>query len=126
MPEPKKIAKLLLLSRYGYEEDDMFMLEERGCLSHAFVEIDGSELFPVYFYTPEYLVYVLGVRSEHGRSLVAETGMIVLPEISIPSINKAIQYLCDIGYFNYMAPLTLEQVESSDLKYWPPRLSDKG
>jgi hypothetical protein len=122
----KKTAKLLLLSRYGYEEDDMFMLDDLGCLSHAFVEIDGSALYPVYFYSSGRLIYEMKTMSERGQSFVAQTGMIVLPQISIPAIEDAIQDLCDIGYFDYMTPMTLEQVESSDPKYWPPKLGDTG
>lgn len=103
----------------------MVMLGDLGCLSHAFVEIDGFGLYPVYFYSASRLVYELKTMSEHGRSYIAQTGMIVLPQISIPAIKETIQNLCDVGYFDYMTPMTLEQVESDNPKYWPPRLSGK-
>jgi hypothetical protein len=122
MAEQKRNAKLLLLPHYGYEEDDVYTLEGSGCLSHVFVEVDGSKLYPVYFYSLPRLVSDLKIMSEHGQPFIAPTGMILMPEINVDAIQEVIQRLADSGYFDYMVPLARQQVESSDPMIWPPKL----
>ena len=105
-------------------EDFQRQLDEandRGFLSHVLVEIGGTDFYPVCFYSIGELAGELRDDPTYPDKLVAETGMIVLPEITLDRMEKAVQWLCETGYFRYMRPLTQEQLLKAKTSFdWPP------
>lgn len=95
--------------------------DERGFLSHVLVEIDGTDFYPVCFYSIGELAGELREDPRYPDKVVAEIGMIVLPELSLDRMEKAVQWLCEKGYFRYMRPLSHEQVLRAKTSFeWPP------
>ena len=84
------------------------------------VEVDGAGRYPVFFYRPGRLQFELEMSSRHGHPYIAEPGMIILPELSLEAMQAAVQRLCDEGYFDYLIPLTPEQVSNVGSFEWPP------
>ena len=94
---------------------------ERGFLSHALVEIGGTDFYPVCFYTCEEVSGELLEDPKYPFKFLAEIGMIVLPEITLDRMEKAVQRLYEQGYFRYMRPLTQEELlNAKTCLDWPP------
>lgn len=113
-----KVAKLIFL--FDFDERAAFEAETRGCLSHVLVDIEGVR-YPVYFYDPIRLQQDLESECENENPFLAETGMIVLPVITLDAMRIAVQRLANRGYFEYLAPITSEKLKNHDAAAWPPR-----
>lgn len=100
-------------------ENDILEARDRGYLSHVMVKIDG-QLFPVFFYDPVRLQQDLEETAKRGWPILADPGMIVLPEITMVAMENAIQQLCQRGFFEHFVPLTPEQIAKADSYPWPP------
>jgi hypothetical protein len=74
----------------------------RGYLSHARVRLDDGRVFSVYFAEPGRLKQDI---EEAQPSIVAEIGLIVLPEITRHTMEAAVAYLAPRGFFEYFRPL---------------------
>ena len=118
MPESRSTAKVILLpegATPNLEED-----AERGYRSHVLVEVNGSFLYPVTFYTASRLKGELDISARNGEPYIAETGMIVLHELTLEAMQTAVQAMCNAGYFDYMLPLSRERISQADPLIWPP------
>jgi hypothetical protein len=94
---------------------------ERGFLSHVLVEIDGTNLYPVCFYAIDELRGQFIEDPRYPYPVVAEPGMIVLPEITLDRMEDAVRWLCEKGYFRHMRPLSQEQLLRAKTCFdWPP------
>ena len=116
------VAKLVFVMKGEDLERQLAEAPDRGYVSHVLVEVDGDKdrLYPVFFYSIDRLAGELTIGCEQGEPFIAETGMIVLPKISVAAIEDAVQRLCEEGYFEYMHPLSPEQIASADPFRWPP------
>jgi hypothetical protein len=87
--------------------DDRAELEmtDRGYLSHVEVELDDGSRYPVFFYDPIRLRQDLEEMSAHGVPVIAEPGMIVVPNVTKETIRIAIERLIEEGYFEHLRPL---------------------
>jgi hypothetical protein len=118
MTEQRAIVKLVFPPKYG--ERDLGEDRERGYVSHVLAEVGGARLYPVFFYTLDRLGGELRECTRQGEPFIAETGMIVLQDISLEAMQDAVQRLCNIGYFEYMVPITPERLATADPYRWPP------
>jgi hypothetical protein len=118
MPETRSIAKIIFAP--GMDQRGLDEAPDRGYLSHLLVEIDGSRLYPVFFYSPGGLQSDLETNSKLGKPWVAETGMIIVQELTLEAMQDAVQALCDQGYFEYMTPVTQERLNKPGSYGWPP------
>ena len=107
---------------FAVEDVDRQLAEakDRGYLSHVLVEVDGARLYPVFFYAVDCLKYELEASAKHGQPFIAETGMIVLPNITLVAMQDAAQRLCEEGYFKHLIPLTRERLANANPLHWPP------
>ena len=102
-------------------EREILEARDRGYLSHVMVKVD-DHLYPIYFYDPVRLRQDLEESAKHGSPILAEPGMIVLPEITLDAMENAVQLLCQQGFFDHFVPLTSEQLANmkTDPFPWPP------
>jgi hypothetical protein len=103
-----------------FSEREAAEARDRGCLSHVLVEINGDRLYPVFFYDAIRLGQDLSTSAEHGEPFVAETGMIVLTEVTIEAMESAVERLFHHGFFNYLTPISRDRLASADPYCWPP------
>lgn len=110
-----------LLFAHGDSERLVQEALDRGYLSHVLVEIDAERLYPVFFYDPVRLSQELAISTEHGQRFVAETGMIVLPEVTIENMRDAVNALYKEGYFDRLVPVDRDVLAKADPYVWPPK-----
>jgi hypothetical protein len=103
-----------------FTERDALEAQDRGYLSHVLVELDEGRLYPIFFYDATRLQQDLteGVRS--GRPFVADPGMIVVPEVTLPAMTAAVTRLVGEGFFEHLVPLTDEDLGNGNPYRWPP------
>jgi hypothetical protein len=71
----------------------------KGYLNGAWVEHANGSLSPIFFFDPVRLRQELEMLSSQGRPVVAEAGMVVVPEVTREAIRTAIELLFADGYF---------------------------
>ena len=91
---------------FAREFSDMDVMEalHRGCLSHVMVEIDGRGLYPVFFYDAVRLCQDLESSAEQGDEFLAESGMIVLKEVTPEAMQLAAEGLFKQGFLTIWFP----------------------
>lgn len=117
--------KTRLFFTNGFSEQDAFEAQSRGYLSHALVELESGQLFPVLFYDMVRLNQDLEEMAQHGEGFIADPGMIVVKEVTIEAMTIAVESLASRGFFDHLLPTTMEMVNAS-ADVWPPPLSSKG
>ena len=78
---------------------------DRGYLSHSTVRFEDGRSFPVFFICPVRLQQDLASMAEHVTPCQGEIGMIVLPEVTRPAMERAVADLARRGFFDYFRPL---------------------
>ena len=109
------IAKLHLPRDYTMDE-----AAQRGYMSHVFIELGPDQLYPVFFYTHDRLHGDLGRSATFDQPFIAETGMVVLAEMTLANIEAAVAWMVDESYFDYMMPLSRERIAAANPLHWPP------
>jgi hypothetical protein len=89
----------------GFDERDQYEMALRGCLSHAFVELENGERYAVNFIEPTRLAQDLTDYIESKIPCYAEPGLIVVPEVTLSSIQEAVNYLYDRDFFTQFKPV---------------------
>lgn len=82
----------------------------KGWLS-AQVELNNGCRYAVYFSGPIRLQQDVDDAIQNGRPCFAEPGLIIVPEVTVQSIQDAVQFLWKQGFF---ASLKTDQSEGSD------------
>lgn len=84
----------------------------RGFYDGIIVEVENGFRYSVYFYEPVRLSQDLQseleaekVDAKWGRNYIAEVGMIVVSEITMANMRKAIERLYSEGWFNSFQPI---------------------
>jgi hypothetical protein len=99
---------------------------DRGYLPRVLVEVCGSALYPVTFFSIEELHANFACDpKKFPFPFIAATGMIVLPNITLERMQIAVEWLYENGYFEYMHPLSSEQLAKAATAItlyskWPP------
>ena len=86
----------------GFDERAEVEAGWRGYLSHARVRLDDGRVFPVYFIDPVRLRQDVEAAQP---PIVAEAGLIVLPEITRSAMEEAVAFLAPRGFFESFRPL---------------------
>jgi hypothetical protein len=89
----------------GFDERSEHEMPLRGYLSHALVELEDGSRYPVDFIDPVRLAQDLEVSVKWGIPCYAEPGLIVLPEVTVSSIENAVKYLHQHGFFEKLKPV---------------------
>lgn len=92
---------------YPDDFDDRAVLEmtDKSYLAGAAVELPGRGRFAVSFFTPTRLRQELESVVGHGGSVLAEPGLVVIPDVTPEAILRAIPELIADGFFDYLRPL---------------------
>jgi len=90
---------------YPFDELAQIEAKTRGFLSDATVRLPDGTRYPLFFYDPIRLSQELKSESETGRMCVAEPGMIVVPEVTLDNMQKAVGRLWREGFFNSLKSL---------------------
>lgn len=113
-------TEVKLVFANGVSERQVQEALDRGYLSHVLVEIEAQRLYPVFFYDPVRLAQELAMNAKHGEPFVAETGMIVLTEITIENMRDAVNALFKEGFFERLIPIDRDRLAKVDPYAWPP------
>jgi len=89
-----------------YDERGEWEAESKGWLQGVeFVSTDGLR-YPLFFYDPVRLGQDLEGLPGHRPLVLAEPGMVVIPEVTRRAILNAVPELLRTGYFEHLKPLT--------------------
>lgn len=91
-----------LLWPEGFDERAEVEAGWRGYLSHVRVRLDDGRVFPVCFIDPIRLSQDVETAQP---PMVAEVGLIVLPEITRRAMEEAVAFLAPRRFFEYFRPL---------------------
>jgi hypothetical protein len=82
----------------GFDERAAVETPLKGWLS-AQVELDDGCRYAVYFSDPIRLQQDMDDAVQNGRPCFAEPGLIIVPEVTVQSIQDAVQFLWQQGFF---------------------------
>jgi hypothetical protein len=94
-----------LLFEAPFDERAQYEAAARGYLSHVKVRQSDGKTYSVVFYDCTRLQQDLEYEVAVGRMCIAESGMIVVPKITLDVIQTAVKALSDEGYFNSLTPI---------------------
>ncbi len=94
-----------LLFDYDFDERSQYQANARGYLSHVRVQLPNGKVYPVIFYDHVRLGQDLGEEVKLGNGFVADPGMIVLDEITLVKMQRAIDRLELEKFFEGLAPI---------------------
>ncbi|HZE68209.1 MAG TPA: hypothetical protein VE135_01635 [Pyrinomonadaceae bacterium] len=77
----------------------------RGYLSHALIELEDGSRYPVDFIDPVRLAQEVKDHVRLNIPCYAEPGLIVLPEVTLEQIERAVRYLHQRGFFGHLKPV---------------------
>ena len=95
-----------LVFAYEFDEQAAYEAEGRGYLSHAFVELCDGSRYPVVFYDPVRLQQDLDDEVAAGNPFIAEPGMVVVPDVTLENMKKAVTKLFQEGFFSNFRPIS--------------------
>lgn len=104
MSDPSYRPKLIFPS--GFDERSREEMPLRGYLSNALVELQDGSCYPVEFIDPVRLAQEVQDYVRLNIPCYAEPGLIILPEVTLEHIEKAVQHLYDRGFFASFRPQT--------------------
>lgn len=90
-----------LIFKEEFDERLAFEVSQKGWCGIAMVELPEGGKVDVFFYSPEGLAYDLQTDSKAGHPYIAEPGLIVVPEVTLPYMEAAVEQLYKQGYFEH-------------------------
>jgi hypothetical protein len=106
----------------GFDERAAVEAPLKGWLS-AQVELEDGCRYAVYFSDPIRLQQDVDDAVQNGRPCFAEPGLIIVPEVTVQSIEAAVQFLWKQGFF---ASLRADQSEGADATTTAPNTCSEG
>lgn len=97
----------------AYDERGEWEVEAKGWLQGVQVELTDGSRFPLFFYDPVRLSQDLEADRKQGRVVMAEPGMVVVPEVTRDGILRAVEQLVRDRYFDHLKPLTAPAVNGA-------------
>jgi hypothetical protein len=89
-----------LIFEYGWDSRSDYETPLRGYRDNVFVEFDDGSQERVIFYDVTRLSQALAFECESGRPFFAESGLIVLQEVTRANMETAAQTLANEGFFD--------------------------
>jgi hypothetical protein len=94
-----EIENARLIFEGGFDDLDAFNAQVAGYRGAVVVELNDGSRYPVVFYDAVRLQQDLEEEAKQGEPFVAEPGMIVLVEVTLENMKKAVARLQKQGYF---------------------------
>lgn len=88
----------------GFTERDEWEMERKGFV-YAFLECEDGCRYPVMFIDPVRLAQEVETTLQSGQPYYHEVGLVVVPEVTIAAITKAIPPLLDEGILERHVPV---------------------
>lgn len=102
--ENKEFPKLIFLD---WQEGDEILIRHKGWFCHNIVELANGNRYQVCFYDSVRLGFHLKENNENGRPYFITNALIVLSEITIENMQKAIIEAEKKGFFEKLKPTNL-------------------
>ncbi len=100
----EEFPKLILLD---WQEGDDKIVWQKGWFCHNFVELENGNRYQVCFYDYGRLSQHLEDNTKKGQPFFIENNLIVLSEITIENMQKAIVEAEKQGFFENLKPINL-------------------
>ena len=94
--------KLILLD---WQEDDDIIIRDKGWFCNNLVELENGNRFQVCFFDYVRLGQELKYNIKNGQPFFIEDNLIVLSEITIENMQKAIIKAETLGFFENLKPI---------------------
>jgi len=117
-----------LVFPFGFEEvREEGLTQDKGEWSFSAVEIPGRGFYPVNFVILDTLVPATrgGFQPAFDYPCYAEPGLIILPDVTRANMERAVQSLYQTGYFDFLNPLSAEEMAAATIENRPPRPSHR-
>ena len=95
-----------LIFEGGFDERDAFESKARGYRSHVWAELADGERYPLVFYDAVRLQQDLQDMTKVGSPYIAESGLIVLQEVTKDNMELAVARLFEEGFFDSLRPVS--------------------
>ena len=110
-----------LVFLHAFDERAAMEARDRGYLSYVAAELENGSQHALVFYDPVRLNQDLEEESKLRHPCVANPGMVVIPEVTIEYMNKAVAILAEEGFFNYLQPIqAIVKLDPAMVFTWPP------
>lgn len=96
-----------------YDDRAEWEAEAKGWLPEVQVELADGHRYPVTFFDPVRLGQDLELSSQHGCPVVAETALVVIPEVTRAAILRAAPELIREHFFDHLKPLPAPAVNGA-------------
>jgi hypothetical protein len=97
----------------GFDERRESEMAAKGYLGNVIVRTERDRQYQVNFIDPVRLAQDLSNEAESGRPYFAEPGLIVVPDVTINAIRKAVEGLVKEGFFEALKPVPLNIARSA-------------
>lgn len=88
-----------------YDDRGEWEAEAKGWLQGVEVEMPDGHRYPLFFYDPVRLAQDLEARRTDPPALVAEPGMVIVPEVTRATILDAVTGLARATFFDRIRPV---------------------
>jgi hypothetical protein len=90
----------------GFDEQQEFETPSKGYLRDVIIRLETGAEYRLFFIDPTRLQQDLEADVESGREYFTEPGMVILPQVTIEAIRKAVSGLWRDGFFHHLKPLS--------------------
>lgn len=97
-----KFPKLAFLD---WHEDDEILIRQKGWFCHNRVKLENGNRYQVCFFDSTRLNQELEMNSKNGKPYFIESSLIVLSELTIENMQKAITEAEKRGFFENLKPI---------------------
>ncbi len=87
-----------------FDERAEWEMSSKGYLTGGAVELADGRRYPVTFYDPLRLAQDVEASGSYGVPMVAEAGLVVVPEVTRETIERTIPELIALRFFDHLSP----------------------
>lgn len=96
-----------LIFKPDFGEREIYEMPLKGYFQ-AIIQLENEDVYQIYFSDPIRLSQDLKEDSNAGRPYFAELGLIIIPEVTLENINRALLSLVKEDYFSHLKPVSLD------------------
>lgn len=98
-----------LVFPYGFDGEDEQEAKLKGWYAAVYAEFEDGKKFSLHFVDSNRLQHDLSQAVSEGRTCIAEAGMVVVPEVTLNSMQRAFSELLKGHFFQTLVPLADEE-----------------